>query len=117
MVPQALATYARDRLALSRDERIRFRLAPQISLEILLILAADHGSAPLTQLFDGISAAEKSIRSHVRVLMASGLIMEGKDSSDRRAKRLRLTARGVADLSTYAQARLPQLGIEDRIQA
>jgi DNA-binding MarR family transcriptional regulator len=101
MLSQALVHYARDRLNLSQRERIRFRLAPQISLEILLILAAERGSTPLTRLFDQIAAAEKSIRSHVRVLMASGLLEEEKSRSDRRAKLLRLTPRGVDDLLSH----------------
>lgn len=101
--PQNLAAYARDRLELSRRERIRFRLSPQISLEILLILAAERGSAPLTTLFDRIAAAEKSVRSHVRALIASGLIEDAPDPGDRRAKLLRLTPRGLNDLAAHIQ--------------
>lgn len=114
---QNLALYARDRLELSRKERIRFRLAPQISLEILLILAAERGSAPLTELFTRIAAAEKSVRSHVRALMASGLIDEATDSSDRRAKLLRLTPLGLNDLSAHLRECRGQFEPENQLQA
>lgn len=101
MLSQTLAQYAHDRLKLSQQERIRFRLAPQISLEVLLILAAARGSVPLTHLFDQISAAEKSIRSHIRTLMASGLVVEAPHPIDGRAKLLALTARGAEDLAAH----------------
>jgi len=101
MLSQSLAQYAHDRLKLSQRERIRFRLAPQISLEILLILAAEHGSAPLTTLFAQIAAAEKSVRSHVRALMASGLVDEQPHPVDGRAKLLALTPRGIDDLTAH----------------
>lgn len=101
MFPQELARIAHDRLALSRRERVRFRIAPQITLEILLILASGNGSASLTSLFEQIAAAERSVRSHIRALMASGLVEENKQSRDTRAKMLRLTPRGVDDLTAY----------------
>jgi len=101
MFSQSLAQYAHDRLKLSRRERIRFRLAPQISLEILLILAAERGSVPLTTLFNQIAAAEKSVRSHVRALMASGLVDEQPHPVDGRAKLLALTQRGIDDLAAH----------------
>jgi DNA-binding MarR family transcriptional regulator len=117
MISQALADYARNRLTLSQRERIRFRLSPQISLEILLILAAEGGSIPLTRLFGQIAAAEKSVRSHVRALMSSGLVDEAPDDGDRRAKLLRLTIRGVDDLSTYALEHSAQSGLPNPIRA
>jgi DNA-binding MarR family transcriptional regulator len=110
MVPQALAHYARVRLALTQRERIRFRLSPQISLEILLILAAEQGSAPLTGLFEQIAAAEKSIRSHIRALMASGLVDDAPHATDGRAKLLRLTPRGIEDLAAYVEECSGHLG-------
>jgi DNA-binding MarR family transcriptional regulator len=100
---QILADHARSRLEIARRERVRFRLAPQIALEILLILAAEGGSSPLTSLFDRIAAAEKSVRSHVRTLTALGLVHEERDAADKRAKTLRLTPRGLQDLLSYAQ--------------
>jgi DNA-binding MarR family transcriptional regulator len=103
MHSQTLADHARRRLEISQRERIRFRVAPQIALEVLLILAAEGGSTPLTSLFDRISAAEKSVRSHVRTLMALGLVHEERHSGDKRAKMLRLTPRGLQDLHSYAQ--------------
>lgn len=100
---QSLAAHARSRLEMARRERVRFRLAPQIALEILLILAAEGGAASLNSLFDRIAAAEKSIRSHVRTLTALGLVHEERDTADKRAKMLRLTPRGLEDLHAYAQ--------------
>jgi DNA-binding MarR family transcriptional regulator len=103
MFSQDLARQAGDRLALSHRERIRFRLAPQITLEILLILASERGSISLGALVEQIAAAEKSIRSHVRSLMASGLVEEQKLADDKRAKILRLTPRGIDELTAYLQ--------------
>jgi DNA-binding MarR family transcriptional regulator len=103
MFSQDLARQAGDRLALSQRERIRFRLAPQITLEILLILASERGSISLGTLVQQIAAAEKSIRSHVRSLMASGLVEEQKLADDKRAKLLRLTPRGIDELTAYLQ--------------
>ena len=85
-------------------ERTRFRLAPQISLEILLLLGAGRGAVPLTRIYEDIAAAEKSVRSHVRALTAAGLVAEEQASGDKRTKRLRLTHRGQADLAAYVSA-------------
>lgn len=84
-------------------ERARFRLSPQISLEILLILGAQDGCAPLADIYERIAAAEKSVRAHLRTLMASGLVEE-ETGEDKRTKRLVLTPRGRADLSDYVRA-------------
>jgi DNA-binding MarR family transcriptional regulator len=110
MFSQDLTSQAADRLALSQRERIRFRLAPQITLEILLILANERGAISLGALFEQIAAAEKSIRTHVRTLMASGFVEEQKLADDKRAKLLRLTPRGVDELTAYLQERAPVHG-------
>lgn len=103
MFSQDLTRRAANRLALSQRERIRFRLAPQITLEILLILATEHGSISLGTLVEQIAAAEKSIRTHVRTLMASGFVEERKLADDKRAKLMQLTPRGVDELTAYLQ--------------
>lgn len=101
MFHQDISAFARARLDLARMERLRFRLAPQISLEILLILGAARHAVPLLEIHERIAAADKSIRIHLRALMQSGLVAEEEVSGDRRTKRLRLTERGQADLAAY----------------
>jgi DNA-binding MarR family transcriptional regulator len=107
MFSQDLTRQAADRLALAQRERIRFRLAPQITLEILLILATERGSISLGTLVEQIAAAEKSIRTHVRALMASGFVEEQKLADDKRAKLLRLTPRGVDELTAHFHEHAP----------
>jgi DNA-binding MarR family transcriptional regulator len=103
MISKNVSDFARYRLDLCSRERRRFRLPPQISLEILLLLAEQDGAAALNRIYEQIPAAEKSVRSHIRALIASRLVEEGEPGADRRAKSLRLTSRGAADLATYVE--------------
>ena len=54
--------FAMRRLKLCRMERQRFKVSPQIPLEIFLLLGSNHGASPLSEIYEQIPATEKAIR-------------------------------------------------------
>ena len=98
---QDYADFAIRRLKLCRMERQRFKVSPQIPLEIFLMLGANHGALPLSSIYEEIPATEKAIRLHLHSLVSSGLITENAGRDDKRSKEIALTARGFDMLSKY----------------
>ena len=93
--------FAKRRLKLCRMERQRFKVSPQIPLEIFLLLGANHGALPLSEIYEEIPATEKAIRLHLHSLLSSGLIVEQSCRDDKRSKEIALTQRGFDMLSEY----------------
>lgn len=91
------------RLMLSHIEIRHFKVAPQIPLEILLVLSVSEGSSGLSELYKSVRATPAAIRLHLRSLAMSGLVEEGVDPLDRRARRIFLTPKGFADVRSYAE--------------
>jgi DNA-binding MarR family transcriptional regulator len=90
------------RLTLSKIESQHFKLAPQIPLEILLILSANRGSLRLSDLYKNVRATPAAVRLHLNSLKSSELVGEGVDPVDRRARRVFLTQKGQTDINRYA---------------
>jgi predicted transcriptional regulator len=82
-------------------ERQRFKVSPQIPLEIFLLLGANAGGLPLSEIYEQIPATEKAIRLHLHNLVSSGLIIEQTARDDKRSKEIALTQRGFEALSDY----------------
>ena len=95
------AHFAKRRLKLSRMERRFFKVAPQIPLEVFLLLGANHGAMALSAIYEEIPATEKAIRLHLLKLVSSDLIVEQPGPDDKRAKEIALTERGFDMLSSY----------------
>ena len=95
------AHFAKRRLKLSRMERRFFKVAPQIPLEVFLLLGANHGAMALSAIYEEIPATEKAIRLHLLNLVSSGLITEQPGHDDKRSNEIALTKRGFDMLSTY----------------
>ncbi len=93
--------FAIRRLKLCRMERQRFKVSPQIPLEIFLLLGANHGALALSSIYEGIPATEKAIRLHLLNLVSSGLITEQPWQDDKRSKEIALTKSGLEMLSNY----------------
>ena len=93
--------FAIRRLKLCRMERQRFKVSPQIPLEVFLLLGAHHGALPLSSIYEEIPATEKAIRLHLHALVSSGLIVEEQGRDDKRSKAVALTERGFEALSSY----------------
>ncbi|MEN9708352.1 MAG: hypothetical protein RIQ68_760 [Pseudomonadota bacterium] len=98
---QDYAHFAMRRLKLCRVERQRFKVSPQIPLEVFLLLGAHHGALPLSEIYEQIPATEKAIRLHLHALVSSGLIAEQAGRDDKRSKEVALTERGFEMLSNY----------------
>ena len=98
---QDYAHFAMRRLKLCRMERRRFKVSPQIPLEVFLLLGANHGALPLSDIYEQIPATEKAIRLHLHSLVSSGLIAEQQGRDDKRSKEVALTERGFEMLSEY----------------
>ena len=95
------AHFAMRRLKLCRMERQRFKVSPQIPLEIFLLLGANHGALALSEIYEQIPATEKAIRLHLHSLVSSGLIAEQQARDDKRSKEVALTKRGFEMLFSY----------------
>lgn len=93
--------FAMRRLKLCRMERQRFKVSPQIPLEIFLLLGSNHGALPLSEIYEQIPATEKAIRLHLHNLVSSGFIIEQTARDDKRSKEIALTQRGFEELSEY----------------
>lgn len=93
--------FAMRRLKLCRMERQRFKVSPQIPLEIFLLLGAHDGMLALNEIYEQIPATEKAIRLHLHNLVSSGLIVEQTGRDDKRSKEIALTQRGFDALSNY----------------
>ncbi len=96
-----LITFANRRLRLCRTERQRFKVSPQIPLEIFLLLGAQGGSIPLSHIYEQIPATEKAIRLHMHSLLSSGSIIEQTSADDKRSKEIVFTQRGIEEFSKY----------------
>jgi DNA-binding MarR family transcriptional regulator len=94
---------ARARLNLSLVESRHFKVAPQIPLEVLLVLSANQGSARLSELYERVRATQSAVRLHLRSLALSDLVEEGVEPADRRARRILLTPKGVVSVDRYAE--------------
>jgi predicted transcriptional regulator len=90
-------------LKLCRMERQRFKVSPQIPLEVFLLLGAHHGALALSEIYEQIPATEKAIRLHLHSLVSSGLIIEQQARDDKRSKEVALTERGFEMLSNYVE--------------
>jgi predicted transcriptional regulator len=100
---QDYTQFAMRRLKLCRMERQRFKVSPQIPLEIFLLLGANHGAMALSAIYEEIPATEKAIRLHLLNLVSSGLITEKPGHDDKRSKEIALTKRGFDMLSYYVE--------------
>lgn len=78
--------FAKRRLRLCRSERQRFKVSPQIPLEIFLLLGSNGGILPLSTIYEQIPATEKAIRLHLHSLVSSGFILELTAPDDKRSK-------------------------------
>ena len=96
---ESLSERCKARLELARREQSLFKLAPQIRLEILLAIATDDGKLTMTDLRRMISATEVAIRSHLKDLEASRLIITKRSTTDFRVKLLALSDEGQQLLS------------------
>ncbi len=99
--PPDLINFANRRLRLCRSERKRFKISPQIPLEIFLLLGAQGGSIPLSQIYEQIPATEKAIRLHLHGLLSNGSIVEQTSTEDKRSKEIVFTQRGIEEFSAY----------------
>lgn len=98
---QDYTQFAMRRLKLCRMERQCFKVSPQIPLEVFLLLGANHGALPLSEIYEQIPATEKAIRLHLHSLVSSGLIAEQQGREDKRSKEIALTNSGFEMLSKY----------------
>jgi DNA-binding MarR family transcriptional regulator len=102
-VVPSLVDLALLRLTLSHIESKHFKVAPQIPLEVLLVLSANQGSLRLSELYRRVRATQAAVRLHLRSLEMLELVDEGIDPLDRRARRIFLTPKGEANVRRYAE--------------
>ena len=91
--------YAQRRLWISRIEAELFKLSPQISLEIILVITANGGDISLEQIYNSINATNAAIRIHVNALKDAKIIVINASNLDKRARWVSLTPEGIEKLS------------------
>lgn len=100
-LPGELIDFANRRLKLCRMERQRFKVSPQIPLEIFLLIGRNGGSLALSTIYEQIPATEKAIRLHLHSLVSSGSIIEQTATDDKRSKEIIFTPKGVEEFAAY----------------
>ncbi len=95
--------YAQRRLWISRMEADLLKLAPQIPLEIILVITASNGVISLDKLYDSINATDAAIRIHLKSLRDLNFIALQPSKLDKRARSASLTPEGLKKLDILNQ--------------
>ena len=91
--------YAQRRLWISRIEGKLFKLSPQISLEIILVITANGGDISLEKIYNSINATNAAIRMHINSLKVAKIIVTNASNLDKRARWVSLTPEGIEKLN------------------
>ena len=100
----SLEDWASARLAITDIEYGLFRVPPQITLEILLIILINGGSCDLSAIYQHVRATHPAIRQHLRLLQNQNLVITDRSSEDRRARTLTLAPKARDMCREYLEA-------------
>ena len=96
-----IADHARTLLSLRRAHQHIFHLKSDLSLEILLFIAARNNECPLKDLYRCDFATPVASRQHVSVLEQDGFVILSNDHASKRSKNIRLTDKALKKLNDY----------------
>ncbi len=81
-----------------------FRVPPQITLEIIVLLVMHEGRCELSRIYNHIRATEPTIRKHLRLLHQQDVLIEYVANIDKRARMIVLSQKGEDICRRYVSA-------------